>query len=301
MIYAEDLRKRYRHGGRPALRGVGLEVPAGTVCGLLGPNGAGKSTLVRILATLLLPDAGRAEVAGLDVVRDADRLHRLIGLAGQHAAVDELLTGRRNLELFGRLHHLPRKRARERAGELLERFGLDGAAERRVRTYSAGMRRRLDLAASLIVAPPVLFLDEPTTGLDPRSRLQLWELLRALVGEGTTLLLTTQYLDEADHLADQVVVLRDGAVAASGPPAELKRRVGGDRVEAAFASAADAVRARAALGLGGDGGLVVRVPAPDGARSLLRVARALDDAGVPVADLTLRRPTLDEVFLHLTA
>ncbi|GGS69349.1 ATP-binding cassette domain-containing protein [Nonomuraea spiralis] len=303
MIYAEGLRKRY--ATKDALRGIDLDVPAGTVCGLLGPNGAGKTTTVRILATLLRPDGGRAEVAGLDVVRDAARLRFRIGLAGQHAAVDELLTGRRNLELFGRLYHLSRARARSRADELLERFGLAEAGRRLVRTYSGGMRRRLDLAASLIVAPPVLFMDEPTAGLDPRSRLQLWDALRDLVREGTTLLLTTQYLDEADHLADQVVVLHEGRVAAAGSPGALKKQVGGDRVQIVFREPGDVAAGLRALGpavsAAEPGGTRVTLPAPDGAQSLVRAARALDAAGIAVEDLALRRPTLDEVFLHLTA
>ncbi|MFF4197011.1 ATP-binding cassette domain-containing protein [Nonomuraea sp. NPDC001831] len=304
MIHAEGLRKRY--AATEALRGIDLDVPAGTVCGLLGPNGAGKTTTVRILATLLQPDGGRAAVAGLDVVRDAARLRFRIGLAGQHAAVDELLTGRRNLELFGRLYHLPRARARSRADELLERFGLAAAGRRLVRTYSGGMRRRLDLAASLIVAPPVLFMDEPTAGLDPRSRRELWDALRDLVREGTTLLLTTQYLDEADHLADQVVVLREGRVAAAGSPGALKKQVGGDRVQIVFHDPGDAAAALRTLGTASNlacepGGTRVTLPAPDGAQSLVRVARALDVAGIAVEDLALRRPTLDEVFLHLTA
>ncbi|AQZ60265.1 putative ABC transporter ATP-binding protein [[Actinomadura] parvosata subsp. kistnae] len=308
MIRVEGLRKRY--ASTEALRGIDLDVPAGTVCGLLGPNGAGKTTAVRILATLLRPDAGRAEVAGLDVVRDAAALRFRIGLAGQHAAVDELLTGQRNLELFGRLYHLPRAAARARAEELLERFGLARAARRPVKEYSGGMRRRLDLAASLIVAPRVLFMDEPTTGLDPRSRMELWERLRALVNEGTTLLLTTQYLDEADHLTDQVVVLKEGRVAASGSPAALKRQVGGDRVRILVREPADVPAALRALheagshpaaGSATEADRLVTVPAPEGAQSLIRVAGALATAGIPVEDLALRRPTLDEVFLRLTA
>ncbi|MEV4106318.1 ATP-binding cassette domain-containing protein [Nonomuraea sp. NPDC049695] len=305
MIHAEGLRKRY--AAKEALKGIDLEVPAGTVCGLLGPNGAGKTTAIRILTTLLRPDAGRAEVDGLDVVRDAAPLRFRIGLAGQHAAVDELLTGRRNLQLFGRLYHLSRAEARRRADELLERFGLADAARRPVKEYSGGMRRRLDLAASLIVSPPVLFMDEPTTGLDPRSRLQLWELLRGLVKEGTTLLLTTQYLDEADQLADQIVVLREGVVAAAGSPEELKRTIGGDRVQVVFRDPGDVdagvrlLQSTGAPEIESVEGRQVTVPATDGAQSLIRIAGALDAAGIPVEDLALRRPTLDEVFLHLTA
>ncbi|MBB5784965.1 ATP-binding cassette domain-containing protein [Nonomuraea jabiensis] len=305
MIHAEGLRKRY--GDTEALKGIDLDVPAGTVCGLLGPNGAGKTTAVRILTTLLRPDAGRAEVAGLDVVRDAARLRFRIGLAGQHAAVDELLTGRRNLELFGRLYHLSRAEARRRAVELLERFELAEAGQRPVKEYSGGMRRRLDLAASLIVSPPVLFMDEPTAGLDPRSRMRLWELLLDLVKEGTTLLLTTQYLDEADRLADQIVVLREGVVAAAGSPAALKRQVGGDRVQVVFREPGDVeaglrlLRGAGSPAIESAEGRQVTVPAADGAQSLVRIAGALDAAGIPVEDLALRRPTLDEVFLHLTA
>ncbi|MDR8410995.1 ATP-binding cassette domain-containing protein [Nonomuraea sp. 3-1Str] len=305
MIRVEGLRKRY--GDQEALKGIDLHVERGTVCGLLGPNGAGKTTVVRILTTLLRPGGGRAEVDGLDVVRDAARLRFRIGLAGQHAAVDELLTGRRNLEMFARLYHLSRAQARRRADELLERFGLAEAARRPVKEYSGGMRRRLDLAASLIVSPPVLFMDEPTTGLDPRSRMQLWELLRDLVKEGTTLLLTTQYLDEADQLADQVVVLREGAVAAAGSPEELKRTIGGDRVQIVFRRPGDVdtglrlLRSTGTPEVESAEGRRVTVPAADGAQSLIRIAGALDAAGIPVEDLTLRRPTLDEVFLRLTA
>ncbi|WP_036324199.1 daunorubicin resistance protein DrrA family ABC transporter ATP-binding protein [Microbispora sp. ATCC PTA-5024] len=305
MIHAEGIRKRY--GETEALRGVGLDVPAGAVCGLLGPNGAGKTTMVRILTTLLPPDGGSAQVAGCDVVREADRLRYRIGLAGQHAALDELLTGRRNLEMFGRLYHLPRRSARLRAGELLERFGLAEAGDRPVRTYSGGMRRRLDVAASLIVAPRVLFLDEPTAGLDPRSRLGLWDMLRELVAEGTTLLLTTQYLDEADHLADQIVVLDTGRVAASGSPSQLKAKAGGDRVSVAFREAGDLAEGEQIVRgvLPGEpeidrGERRLAVQVEDGATSLIKVAAALDAAGIAVDDLGLRRPTLDEVFLRLT-
>ncbi|MEU7880950.1 ATP-binding cassette domain-containing protein [Microbispora bryophytorum] len=305
MIHAEGVRKRF--GTTEALRGVDLDVPRGSVCGLLGPNGTGKTTMVRVLTTLLRPDAGSARVAGCDVVRDAERLRYRIGLAGQHAALDELLTGRRNLELFGRLYHLSRRTARHRAEELLERFGLTQAANRPVRTYSGGMRRRLDLAASLIVSPPVLFMDEPTTGLDPRSRLALWDVLRRLVAEGTTLLLTTQYLDEADHLADRIAVMDAGRVVAAGSPSALKAKVGGDRVSVAFRDAADlAPGVEAVRGvLPGEPEIDAAerrlvMPVSDGAASLVRVAAALDAAGVGVEDLGLRRPTLDEVFLALT-
>ncbi|WP_214320200.1 ATP-binding cassette domain-containing protein [Nonomuraea sediminis] len=305
MIRANGLRKRY--GEREALGGVDLDVPEGTVCGLLGPNGAGKTTIVRILATLLRPDAGQARVGDLDVVRDASRLRFRIGLAGQHAAVDELLTGRRNLELFGRLYHLPRRQARQRADELLERFDLTDAARRPVKTYSGGMRRRLDLAASLIVAPPVLFMDEPTTGLDPRSRLDLWNMLRGLVAEGTTLLLTTQYLDEADQLTDQIVVLDQGLVVAAGSPAQLKKRIGGNRIEVVFREAADLAEAQDLIWQTVSGSLEadpsqrrITVSVSEGPRSVVRIAAALDGAGIEVEDLSLRQPTLDEVFLAVT-
>jgi ABC-2 type transport system ATP-binding protein len=305
-VEAEGLRKRY--GQLEALAGVDLRVPAGTICGLLGPNGAGKTTIVRILATLLRPDGGYARVAGLDVVRDAERARFRIGLAGQHAAVDELLTGRANLTMFGRLYHLTGRQARLRADELLERFGLAEAATKQVGAYSGGMRRRLDLAASLIVAPPVLFLDEPTTGLDPRSRLAVWDLIAGLVADGTTLLLTTQYLDEADRLADQIVVLNSGRVVAAGPPARLKSHHGGERVDVvvrrADALAAAATAVRAALGAVTDvqsGERRLTIPAPGGSAALIEVVRALDAAGVEVEDIALRHPTLDEVFLTLTA
>ncbi|HTJ39813.1 MAG TPA: ATP-binding cassette domain-containing protein, partial [Dactylosporangium sp.] len=229
MIEARALTKRFRRN--TAVDGVDLDVPAGTVCGLLGPNGAGKTTVVRILATLLRPDVGSARVAGHDVVHDARRARLRLGLAGQYAAVDEILPGRANLIMFGRLYHLPPRRARERADELLERFRLTDAASRPVRTYSGGMRRRLDLAASLIAAPSVLFLDEPTTGIDPGARLEIWDMIGELVREGTTVLLTTQYLDEADRLADQIVVLDHGRVAAAGTPLALKKSLGGARVD----------------------------------------------------------------------
>src|SRR5919197_221393 len=236
-IVARGLRKRF--GSTEALAGIDLTVPAGTVCALLGPNGAGKTTVVRILATLVPPDAGHARVAGYDVVGDADLVRYRIGLAGQHAAVDEKLAGRDNLRMFGRLYHLPERTARRRADELLEQFGLAGAADRVVKTYSGGMRRRLDLAASLLIAPSVLFLDEPTTGLDPRSRNEVWESIRALVGGGTTVLLTTQYLAEADHIPDQTAVIDAGRVIAAGTAGELKRQVGDDRLEVVVREAGD--------------------------------------------------------------
>ncbi|MFB4314327.1 ATP-binding cassette domain-containing protein [Actinomadura sp. 21ATH] len=304
-IAAEGLRKRY--GGTAALDGLDLEVPAGTVHGLLGPNGSGKTTTVRVLTTLARPDGGRARVAGHDVVREAARVRSRIGLVGQHAAVDEVLGGRQNLVMFGRLYHLGAREARRRADELLERFRLRDAADRPAGTYSGGMRRRLDLAASMILAPPVLFLDEPTTGLDPRSRAEVWDAVRALAGGGTTVLLTTQYLDEADRLATAISVIGRGKVIAEGTPERLKSELGGDRVDVVVRYAADLPRAAE---------IVARVAGteaetdPDALRTGARVAdragaltaavRELDAAGVAVADIGLRRPTLDEVFLHLT-
>ncbi|WP_439427564.1 ATP-binding cassette domain-containing protein [Micromonospora sp. LA-10] len=304
-ILAEGLRKRY--GDTAALDGFDLRVPPGTVCGLLGPNGAGKTTAVRILATLLRFDAGRAEVAGYDVAAQADRVRHRIGLVGQHPALDEALTGRENLIIFGRLFHLDRAGARRRAGELLDRFGLADAADRPVRTYSGGMRRRLDLAAGMILAPSVLFLDEPTTALDPRGRNEVWEAVRDLVRGGTTVLLTTQYLDEADQLADRVCVLDAGRVIAEGSPDALKSRLGGDRIElvvrdaADLATAASRLRAvaRAEPAVDSDR-RAVSAQVGDRAGALTEVLRALDADGVGVADVALRRPTLDEVFLQLT-
>jgi ABC-2 type transport system ATP-binding protein len=306
IIRAEGLRKSF--GEVKALDGVDLGVREGTVLGLLGPNGAGKTTVVRILTTLLAPDGGRAEVAGCDVVRDAAVLRSVIGLAGQYAAVDETLTGRENLELVGRLYHLDRPEARRRADVLLERFDLGHAAHRVVRTYSGGMRRRLDLAASLVNRPRVLFLDEPTTGLDPRSRRGLWDMIKELVADGTTLLLTTQYLEEADRLADDIAVIDLGRVIARGTADELKDKVGGEVLEIRVADR-DQVQA-AAREVGACCGTAdaqidanageLTVPTAEGATVLAEVVRRLDTAGIRISDLTLRRPTLDDVFLALT-
>ncbi|MFC4910050.1 ATP-binding cassette domain-containing protein [Actinomadura gamaensis] len=303
MVLAEGLRKSF--GGVRALRGLDLSVPKGTVCGLLGPNGAGKTTAVRILATLSDPDAGRAVVAGHDVVREPGRVRERIGLAGQYAAVDEQLTGRANLRLFGRLYHLPRREARRRADELLDRFGLADAADRRVAGYSGGMRRRLDLITCLLQRPDVLFLDEPTTGLDPRGRGEIWDAVRALVADGTTVLLTTQYLDEADRLADRIAVVDEGRVIAEGTPDELKAAIG-DRLDVVLEDPAGLRPAATVLhGLAGaDPAMTDRdrlsVPLPSGGPRLAEAVRELDRAGVAVADVRLRRPTLDEVFLRLT-
>jgi len=297
-----------RFGETVALDGAGLEVPAGMVFGLLGPNGAGKTTLVRILATLLAPDAGRAEVLGHDVVREAGAVRELIGLTGQFAAVDELLTGRENLEMFGRLFKLSREDARRRAGELLERFDLAQAADRPARTYSGGMRRRLDIASSLLTRPQVLFLDEPTTGLDPRSRNEIWAIVRELRREGTTILLTTQYLEEADQLADRIAVIDRGKVIAEGTGNELKDRVGGQILEVELASAGQRDQAQALLAGVGCGEPQpderpdrLTLPAPrDGLQLVEEAAAELRRAQIGVSDIGLRRPTLDDVFLQLT-
>ncbi|WP_433384255.1 ATP-binding cassette domain-containing protein [Micromonospora sp. KLBMP9576] len=304
-IEAEALRKRY--GDTDALAGLDLTVPAGTVCGLLGPNGAGKSTAVRVLTTLLRPDAGTARVAGVDVLRHPGRVRARIGLVGQHTALDEVLSGRQNLVLFGRLHHLGGARARARAAELLARFDLTDAAERPVGTYSGGMRRRLDLAASLILDPPVLFLDEPTTGLDPRARAQVWDAVRRLVADGTTVLLTTQYLEEADQLAHTIRVVAAGRVIAAGTPEQLKTALGGDRVDVVLTRADDLDRAVRVVGaavaatpLVDAAGLRLSVGVSGRVAALGAVLRALDDAGLTAADVVVRRPTLDEVFLKLT-
>ncbi|SCG42359.1 ATP-binding cassette domain-containing protein [Micromonospora zamorensis] len=304
-IVAEGLRKRYRD--RYALDGFDLRVRQGTVCGLLGPNGAGKTTSVRILSTLLRLDEGRAEVAGFDVTRQPDQVRYRIGLVGQNPALDEALSGRQNLVLFGRLFHLGRSRARQRADELLERFGLAEAAEQPVSTYSGGMRRRLDLAAGMILAPAVLFLDEPTTGLDPRGRNEVWESVRELVRTGTTVLLTTQHLDEADQLADRISVVEAGRVIAEGTPDDLKTQLGGDRIEVVVADPTDLATAVAQVRRVADreptvdvDRRMVSVRVGHQAGALVDVLRALDAGNVPVADVALRRPTLDDVFLHLT-
>jgi ABC-2 type transport system ATP-binding protein len=302
-IVARGLRKAF--GKVVALDGVDLEVAHGTVLGLLGPNGAGKTTAVRILATLLKPDAGSARVAGLDVVADAAALRERIGLAGQYAAIDENLTGLENLVMVGRLYGMARAAAKQRGTELLDRFELDEAATRPAKTYSGGMRRRLDLAAALVAKPPVLFLDEPTTGLDPRSRLALWTTIEELVAEGTTVLLTTQYLDEADRLADTIAVIDHGRVIAGGTPDELKDRVGGERLEVRLADATQAPEAAAALAPMSDEppiaeGETVTFTVRRRTGAIVEAVRRLDEAGVGVDDLTMRRPTLDDVFLALT-
>jgi len=304
-IEAEGLVKNY--GTTKALAGFDLAVPAGTIYGLLGPNGAGKTTAVRVFATLLRPDGGRTQVLGHDVVTEAAQVRRQIGLTGQYAALDEYLTGRANLVMIGRLSRLTARAARRRADEMLERFGLAEAAGRAVKTYSGGMRRRLDLAASLIGYPSVLFLDEPTTGLDPNARAMTWDIVRELAAEGTTLLLTTQYLEEADQLAGRVAVIDGGAVIAEGTPDQLKSSVGGEHLEIALAAGADieaAVVAVKPYATGsiepGGGGRRLSVPVSAAEGLTTRVVRALDDAGVQVNDVTIGRASLDDVFLSLT-
>jgi ABC-2 type transport system ATP-binding protein len=305
MIRASGLVKTY--GRVRALDGLDLAVPEGTILSLLGPNGAGKTTAVRILTTLLEPDAGTAEVAGIDVRRNPGEVRARIGVSGQYAAVDEYLTGYENLDMVGRLYGLGRRRSRERARELLEQFSLTDAANRPVKTYSGGMRRRLDLVGALIPQAPVLFLDEPTTGLDPRSRTEMWEVIVGLVAGGTTLLLTTQYLEEADRLANDIVVIDHGRAIARGTADQLKSQVGGERVEIVVADPAGLGPARQLLSGLADGAVAVdehsrRLTAPvtGGAEALISALRGLDAAGIAVHDVALRRPTLDDVFLTLT-
>ncbi|RMI13687.1 ATP-binding cassette domain-containing protein [Cellulomonas triticagri] len=304
-IAARGLLKRYK--GVIALDGVDLTVPSGTVLGLLGPNGAGKTTIVRVLSTLLRPDGGSAEVMGVDVLSRPAEVRRRIGLSGQYAAVDEYLTGYENLDMIGRLYHLGARRSRARARELLASFRLEDAADRPTRTYSGGMRRRLDLAGALVADPPVIFLDEPTTGLDPRGRTDMWEVIQTLVAGGTTVLLTTQYLEEADVLADEIVVIDHGRIIAQGTADQLKRQVGGERLELTVADAALLPRVTEALTPLGvaaptvdEGRRAFLIPVSGGPDVLSEALRRLDDAGVALEDVGLRRPTLDDVFLALT-
>ncbi|GAB7104069.1 daunorubicin resistance protein DrrA family ABC transporter ATP-binding protein [Streptomyces phaeofaciens JCM 4814] len=304
-IYAEGLVKTF--GDVKALDGVDLDVPEGTVLGLLGPNGAGKTTTVRCLTTLLRPDRGRAEVAGLDVLKHPNEVRRSIGLSGQFAAVDEYLTGRENLQMVGQLYQMKAKPAKARAAELLDQFDLADAADRPAKTYSGGMRRRLDLAAALVVSPPVMFMDEPTTGLDPRNRQLLWDVIKRLVSGGTTLLLTTQYLEEADHLAHDIAVVDHGRVIARGTSDQLKAQTGGERVEVVVHEREHIATAREVLAGFGKGDTTVEehtrkltVPVTGGAKLLAEVIRELDTRGIEIDDIGLRRPTLDDVFLSLT-
>ncbi|MGW6938840.1 daunorubicin resistance protein DrrA family ABC transporter ATP-binding protein [Streptomyces xanthophaeus] len=299
-IFVEGVHKRY--ADKHALTGLDLEVAPGTVHAVLGPNGAGKTTAVRIMSTLLRPDTGLVRVAGHDVRKDPAAVRARIGLLGQHAALDEQLGGRQNLEMFGRLHHLGARRAGQRADELLERFGLAGTGGRPVQQYSGGMRRRLDLAASLITDPEVLFLDEPTTGLDPRGRAEVWSSVRSLVGGGTTVLLTTQYLEEADQLADRIALMDGGRVAREGTADELKALVGADRIVVVLRDAARLADAAALLPdpAVDEGALTLSFPVEDRMAGLAQTLRALEGARIEAVDLSVRRPTLDEAFLHLT-
>ena len=305
-VIAEDLVKTYRNGAVRALDHLSLDVEEGTVLSVLGPNGAGKTTCVRILATLLRPDSGHAMVGGIDVIKHPEKVREVIGLSGQYAAVDEILTGWDNLVMFGQLYHLGKKEAIARADELLERFSLTESAKRPIKTYSGGMRRRLDLAASLIVKPKVLFLDEPTTGLDPRGRQEMWSVIEELVKGGVTLLLTTQYLEEADQLADEIAVIDHGKVIARGTSDALKKQVGGERLEIVVEAHNIAKAMEVVANISGnkatlDEGLrMISAPVSTGATALIETLRSLDSAGIHPLDVGLKRPSLDDVFLSLT-
>ena len=305
-IIAEELIKTYDKGKVRALDSLNLDVEEGTVLGILGPNGAGKTTTVRILSTLLRPDSGRATVAGIDVIKNPEKVREVIGLSGQYAAVDEILTGYDNLVMFGELYHLGKKNAVLRANELLERFSLTEAAKRPIKTYSGGMRRRLDLAASLIVKPKILFLDEPTTGLDPRGRQEMWGVIQELVKDGVTLLLTTQYLEEADQLADEIAVIDTGKVIARGTSDALKKQVGGERLEVVVEAANIAKTVEIVAAVSGvkpsldEGIRMISAPVSTGSQALFEVLKALDSAGIHPLDVGLKRPSLDDVFLSLT-
>jgi ABC-2 type transport system ATP-binding protein len=305
-VIAEDLVKTYRKGSVKALDGLSLDVTEGTVLSVLGPNGAGKTTTVRILATLLAPDSGRATVAGIDVIKNPEKVREVIGLSGQYAAVDETLTGWDNLVMFGQLYHLGKTKSVARANELLEKFSLTDSARRPIKTYSGGMRRRLDLAASLIVRPKVLFLDEPTTGLDPRGRQEMWGVIEELVKDGVTLLLTTQYLEEADQLADEIVVIDYGKVIARGTSDALKKQVGGERLEviveqSQISAVVEIVQRVSGASASIDEGLrKITAPVSSGSTALVEVLRAMDTSGIHPLDIALKRPSLDDVFMSLT-